>query len=261
MSGQILRPYNPASWFHPKGIYKVLAKLNPKLPDVEGMLFLTFTFDRLLFANPSLAFDHGRDRLRRVFYHLRKGVVWEGKRYVIDEPYCVKVEFHADGWPHFHVIFLTRRFLPARLLTALWGNGRTNVGRITNDEFRYLLKYVTKSGTLPEWALSRRRLRVFQSSRGFYTTTAEPKPEAKKTGRTRRRPGSLGQRIERWRRTALLQTGEQFERVILGAPYPELLAQLIFSVALEGRYLGGGHILINDSQELFPWINQTSALP
>jgi hypothetical protein len=261
MSAQILRPYNPASWFHPKGIYKVLGRLNPKLPNVEGRLFLTFTFDRLLFANESLAFDHGRDRLRRVFFALRKGVLWEGKKYVIDAPYCVKVEFHADGWPHFHAIFLTRRFLPAGLLNQLWGLGRTNVGRITNDEFQYLLKYVTKSGTLPAWALRRRRLRIFQSSRGFYTTPPQERQKTKGRSLITCRTTSLGQRIERWRRTALLQTGENFEQIILGAPYSELLAELIFPTAKEGRYLGGGHILINDSKELLIWKNQTSVHP
>ena len=258
----ILRPYNPASWFHPKGIFKVLARLNPKLPNVDGMLFLTFTFDQALFANPSLAFDHGRDRLRRIFYALRKGVEWEGKRYVIDEPYCVKVEFHANGWAHFHVIFLTRRFLPGALLNELWGYGRTNVKRITDDKFRYLLKYVTKAGTLPDWALQRRRLRVFQSSRGFYTTATESKqPKKQSVSLRRRRGGSIGQRIERWQRTALLQTGDQFEQVQLGAPFSVLLAELIFPVAVDGRYLGGGHILINDRRELLKWIQQRPTNP
>jgi hypothetical protein len=258
MSQSILRPYNPASWFHPKGIYKVLARLNPKLPNVEGKLFLTFTFNRHLFANESLAFDHGRDRLRRIFYQLRKGVVWEGKRHVIDAPYCIKLEFHADGWPHFHAIFLTRRFLPAQLLNELWSNGRAQVGRITNDHFHYLLKYVTKSGTLPEWARSRRRLRVFQSSRGFYTAAPEPKEPSKSRGRSRRQLSTLGQRLERWDRTALLQTGEQFEPVILGAPFAELLADQIYPVAMAGRYLGNGHVIINDRRELYPWIKLTN---
>ena len=141
---QILRPYNPASWFHPVGIRKVLAKLEPRLPDVTGMLFLTFTFNPALFADPSLAFETGRDRLRRVFFKLRHGVEWKGKTYLIDAPYCVKVEFHANGWAHFHAVFLTRRYVPGDLLNALWELGRTNVGRIRNKTFRYLLKYVTK---------------------------------------------------------------------------------------------------------------------
>ena len=250
---QILRPYNPASWFHSVGIWKVLAKLEPKLPDVGGRLFLTFTFNPALFADPSMAFDQGRDHLRRVFFKLRKGVEWEGRRYVVDAPYCVKVEFHQNGWAHFHVVFLTRRFLPGPLLTALWGYGRTNVGRIRNHTFRYLLKYVTKGGDLPDWVKGRTRLRVFQSSRGFYKTPPEVKEPSEKTGRTRKL-GTIGERLIRWGKTALLQEGENFRQLILGAPFVELLAELVLPVAKAGRYLGNGHIQINDATELLQWI-------
>jgi hypothetical protein len=65
------------------------------------------------------------------------------------------------------MIFLTKRFLPADLVTHLWGFGRTDVKRIKTSEFNYLLKYVTKGPTLPDWVLQMPRLRIFQSSRGF----------------------------------------------------------------------------------------------
>ncbi len=254
---EVLRPLNPTSWFHPRGIYKVLARITPKLPDVEGCLFLTFTFDPALFNDAGTAFDLGRDRMRRLFFKLRRGVEWKGKRYVIDAPYCVKVEFHANDWAHFHAVFLTRRFVPGDMLNALWGFGRTNVERITNDDFRYLLKYVTKGVSLPEWVLKRPRLRVFQSSRGFYatesTTTRKP-ATGKKRGRI---AGTLGERLERWQRTALLQNGETFCQVILCAPYAELLAEQILPAALDGRYLGGGHLKITDHRQLIPWISKT----
>ena len=253
MTPQVLRPYHPASWFHPVGIWKVLAKLEPRLPDVGGMLFLTFTFNPALFANPSMAFDHGRDRLRRIFFKLRQGVEWQGKLYRIDSPYCVKVEFHQNGWAHFHVIFLTRRFLPGELLTELWGYGRPNVQRIRNHTFRYLLKYVTKGGGLPEWVKGRSRLRIFQSSRGFYTTPSDPKPAPEKEG-SKRKITTLGERLERWGKTALLQTGDKYQQLILGAPFAELLAELILPVAKAGRYLGNGHIQINDRIDIMPWI-------
>jgi hypothetical protein len=183
----VLREFNPVSWFHPRGIYRVLARLKPRLPDVGGKLFLTFTFNPALYGDASSAFDHGRDRLRRVFFRLRKGVTWEGKPYVINAPYAVKVEFHQNGWAHFHAVFLTRNYLPGSLLNHLWGLGRTNVRRISNQKFRYLLKYVTKGGGLPEWVLGRTRLRVFQSSRGFLTDlplTGAPQsePEPSETG-------------------------------------------------------------------------------
>lgn len=251
----VLRPYNPASWFHPVGIWKVLARLRPKLPDVGGMLFLTFTFDPALFDSPSSAFESGRDRLRRIFFKLRRGVEWEGKRFVIDAPYCVKVEFHQNGWAHFHVIFLTRRFLPGGLLNQLWEFGRTNVGRIHNDRFHYLLKYVTKGGGLPDWVKNRTRLRVFQASRGFYVTNGDARPASEKTGR-KRRESLLGERINRWSRTALLQCGEKFRSVLLGAPFAELLDELIYPIAKDGRYLGNGHITINDTGDLIQWLEQ-----
>jgi len=228
---------------------------------VSGSLFITFTFNPALFDNPSLAFETGRDRLRRIFFKLRRGVEWEGKRYIIDAPYCIKVEFHKNGWAHFHVIFLTRRFVPGELMTALWDFGRTDVRRISNKRFDYLLKYVTKGGGLPDWVSGRTRLRVFQTSRGFYITPSESKPAATKTGR-KRRVSLLGERIARWSRTGLLQTGETFRQVLLRAPFADLLDQLILPVAKARRYLGNGHILINDSLDLIPWIqNPLESVP
>ncbi len=255
---QILRPYNPASWFHPVGIRKVLAKLEPRLPDVTGCLFLTFTFNPALFADPSLAFETGRDRLRRIFHKLRRGVEWKDKTYLIDAPNFVKVEFHANGWAHFHVIFLTRRYLPGDLLNELWKLGRTNVRRIRNKTFRYLLKYVTKGGDLPAWVLGRNRLRVVQSSRGFYRPTTETPAEEKhaESSGHKRRQTTIGERLESWRVSGLLQCRDEFRRITLGAPFMELLADLILPVALDRRYLGNGHIIINDNQQLIPWIIQ-----
>jgi hypothetical protein len=172
---------------------------------------------------------------------------------VIDAPYCVKVEFHQNGWAHFHVVFLTRRFLPGAMLTGLWGYGRTDVRRIRNDTFRYLLKYVTKGGGLPAWVKGRIRLRIFQSSRGFYKTPSETKAPAEKTGRSRKF-STIGERLIRWGKTALLQEGDNFRQLMLGAPFLELLDELILPVAKAGRYLGNGHIKINDSKELIVWI-------
>jgi hypothetical protein len=253
----ILRPFNPISWFHPRGIYRVLARLLPRLPDVGGRLFLTFTINPLLFADPSAAFEHARQHLRRVFYRLRRGATWEGKCHVIDAPYCVKVEFHGNDWAHFHAVFLTRRFLPAGLLNELWGLGRTDVRRITNERFHYLLKYVTKGGgPLPEWVRNRSRLRVFQASHGFYKSPGTPANVPEKGLRQKKRSvsDSLGARIERHKRTAVFQSGEHFSQFILGAPFEEIHATEIYPAAEDGRYLGSGHYKINDAGDLVIWI-------
>src|SRR5688572_27509636 len=106
MSEQTLKEYIPASWFHPRGVFKVLMRFWDRLPDVSGKLFITFTLDPKLFKDEESAFEHSRELLRRIFHKIRKGVTHEGKRYVIDAPYCVKVEFHESGWVHYHCIFL-----------------------------------------------------------------------------------------------------------------------------------------------------------
>lgn len=261
----ILRQYIPASWFHPLGIRKVLRRLEPLLPDVQGKLFLTFTFARdTCNGNPAAAFEHGRDKLRRLFHKLRRGVQWQGKSYRIDAPYCVKVEFHEDGWAHFHVIFLTRRFLPGPLLNELWGLGRCNVQRIDNDSFRYLLKYVCKGGDLPDWIKARPRLRVFQSSRGFLkkpsTSHAQNAPKEALPSPRNASARNIGERLKRWERMGLLAAGEsgdkaaRYRAVLLRESFQPLLGQLVLPVARDGRYLGNGQVLINDPNDLLIWI-------
>jgi hypothetical protein len=177
---QTIKEYIPASWFHPVGIYKVLTRFWDRLPDVGGMLFLTFTLDPKNYANEETAFEDSRDWLRKLFFQLRHGVEYEGKNYVIDAPYCIKVEFHESGWVHYHVIFLTRRFLPKELLAALWDRGWVTVQRIANEDFHYLLKYVSKPDDLPEWVRNRKRLRVFQNDQGLLKTAARGQAERAK---------------------------------------------------------------------------------
>jgi hypothetical protein len=57
--------------------------------------------------------------------------------------------------------------------------GWVKVQRITNQDFHYLLKYVTKADELPEWVNKRKRLRVFQTTKSFFKPATEPKPAAK----------------------------------------------------------------------------------
>ncbi|QYY35272.1 hypothetical protein [Ruficoccus sp. ZRK36] len=258
-------PYIPKSWFHPLGIFKVVAALLPRLPDVSGCLFLTFTVNQLYFGGPESAFDYSRARLRKLFYALRKGVEWEGKRYRMDAPYCVKVEFHKNGWAHFHVVFLTKRHLPGALLNQLWGLGRTNVKRINNKDFQYLLKYVCKGGQIPEWVLNRKSMRIFQSSRGFYKDTpADAKADEPATEETAddleaeeqdaeesKERLTIGERIDRWSHRALFQDDHKHYRLLrLQVPYWELLGSLVLKLVQAGRYLGRGMIEINKPFQL-----------
>jgi len=264
----ILCPFTPKSWFHPRGIRKVLADIEPRLPDVRGSLFLTFTIDPSLEPDPLEAFKHSRDKLRRVFHKLRKGVPWGDKRFCIDAPYCIKVEFHQSGWVHYHCIFLTRRFLPGELLNELWGLGRTNVQRVKSDnDFRYLLKYVTKGGSLPDWALELKRIRIFQPSRGFYRqpestpcpdepVEAEPPQDTEPVGVQKRASYTLGERLERWRKQATYIQGDKVRAVNLCEPFQDLLGLYVLAVARAGNYLGNGRIQINKEKEIIPWLTK-----
>ena len=145
------------------------------MPNVTRALLITLTVNPQDFRDPESAFEYSRDRIRRMFFQLRKGVSWDGRVYDIDAPYWIKVEFHRSGFAHFHIIFLTRRFVPGRLLNHLWKVGRTNIRRIDSHGISYLLKYVTKGQNLPEWVKERKRLRITQASQGFYEKVGSTK--------------------------------------------------------------------------------------
>jgi hypothetical protein len=257
---QTIKEFIPASWFHPVGIFKVLARFWDRLPDVSGKLFLTFTLDPKNYANEETAFEDSRDWLRKVFFQLRHGVEHEGKSYVIDAPYCIKVEFHESGWVHFHSIFLTRRFLPKELLAALWDRGWVTVQRITNKDFHYLLKYVTKPDELPEWVKRRKRLRVFQSTRGFLKPSpVKPKIISLKEP-CKRASYTMDERFWRWACMGVIRQNGLARTVKFRMPYREIFDQLVLSAARDGRYKGGGEIIIPRKEGLNLWLTTQTQL-
>ena len=242
------------------GIFKVLARFWDRLPDVSGKLFLTFTLDPKNYADEETAFEDSRDGLRKLFYQLRHGVEHEGKTYVIDAPYCIKVEFHESGWVHYHAIFLTRRFLPKELLAALWDRGWVKVQRIENDDFHYLLKYVTKPDELPAWVLKRKRLRVFQTTKGFLKPLP-PKPKIISLKEPVKRASyTMDERFYRWACLAVIRQNGQARTFKFRMPYREIFDQLVLSAALAGRYKGGGEIIIDRKEVLKPWIQMQNQL-
>jgi hypothetical protein len=257
---QTIKEFIPASWFHPVGIFKVLARFWDRLPDVSGKLFLTFTLDPKNYANEEVAFEDSRDWLRKVFFQLRHGIEHEGKTYTIDAPYCIKVEFHESGWVHYHAIFLTRRFLPKELLAELWDRGWVTVQRITNADFHYLLKYVTKPDDLPEWVGKRKRLRVFQSTKGFLKPLpVEPKTLSLKEPR-RRISTTIDERFWRWACTGVIRHVGKARTVRFRVPYRELFDHLVLAAALDGRYKGSGEIIIPRKEGLTLWIQKQHQL-
>jgi len=267
MRGVYIKEYIPRSWFHPKGALKVVDRIKPNLPDVNGSLFVTLTLDRQWFRSqqmgPSEAYDFVRGHIRKVFHKLRKGVKWEGKTYKIKASYCTKVEFHDDleGWPHFHIIWLTKKNVPAKLLASLWGYGRINVQRITNSKFNYILKYVCKSGHLPKWVRRRKGIRIFQSSRGFLKKLEHKKPTKSGPKQTRKELGTIGERIDNFGKTALViderfsDIPVRYTQIQLNDHFKILLDRLVYSIARDGRYLGDGKIIIEKQEDFYPWIS------
>ena len=274
MRPEVLKEYIPRSWFHPKGVLKVVEKLKPRLPDVNRCLFVTLTLDRAYFheqwMGPSEAYDVSRQHIRKIFYKLRKGVKWEGKTYQVKAPYCTKVEFHDDteGWPHFHLIWLTRKYVPAELLSSLWGFGRVNLKRITNSKFNYILKYVCKSGHVPKWVRRRKAIRIFQSGKGFLTKTEKAKASVNRSGtKGRRLSTTIGERIDNFGKTALIIEDRFLDRPVkyrqlqLKDDFNILLDRLVYSIAQDGRYLGDGKIQLIREEDFYQWIEIQNLQP
>ena len=260
-----LGPYYPTSWFHPIGIRKVLNRIKHRLPNVENCLFITLTINPHFFEDESSGFKRSRDRIRRIFNRLKTGVKWNDKIIQINAAYATKVEFHENGWPHFHIIFLSKRYLPRELIDHLWGYGWTKVDRIKQESFESLLKYVTKHPSLPEWVLERKRLRIFQTSHGFLLPDEKKKKptsakESKKES-TRRESHTIGERIEKWESKATLTSEAGMVQTIdLPYSFKKTFDHLILEIAQDGRYLGDSKIIINDRKEMVIWIKTSNQL-
>ena len=267
MKGLYIKEYIPRSWFHPKGVLKVVDRIKPHLPDVNGSLFVTLTLNRQWFRTqqmgPSEAYDFARGHIRKMFFKLRHGISWEDKKYTIKSAYCTKVEFHDDeeGWPHFHIIWLTKRYIPCDLLASLWGYGRINISRINNTKFNYILKYICKSGKVPNWVKTRNSVRIFQPSRGFLNKSISPKKKSISTQqKSDRKPSTIGERVNAFGKTALviddrfINQPVHYRQIELKDKFHILLDRLVYSIAQDGRYLGDGKILIIEMEDFYPWI-------
>jgi hypothetical protein len=196
-----LRPYYAESWFTADGARLKARRLQQAgMPDLTNWRFVTLTMATRSVL-PSVAYRLGKDRLRRFLARFRQAL---GRPF----RWCWKLEFHEDGYAHWHLLLEYRKPLPEEMLPELetwWGLGRVNMKRVREREIGYVLKYVAKGPEdLPAWVWEHKgRLRVFQTSRGFFTQT-KAKPRAKQEPRTCLLPVSLRTR-HRWdERKALL---------------------------------------------------------
>ena len=201
-----LSPYISASWWQPEGRRRVIRRLEKRgFPDLDGFLFATLTGDPEGLTEEEV-FEKGNDRRRRVICELRKRG-FEIKRYFS------KLELHGSGYPHWHIGIDCRRYIPAELLQELWGLGFVKVKRVKANSWRYLMKYVVKgNGVVPDWVLDYpRRIRVFQTSVGFYAVPSEPRQGKEPSGK-QKETRTLRQKFVEWEGRGVVRT--------MGAYYP-----------------------------------------
>lgn len=208
-----LRPYNPPTFMTILGSLAKVRQLKRKgFPvNLRNWRFVTLTFDRSQYPDPAKAHDLGKRHLREMMYQLRK-------RYGIHR-WCWKMELHEPDdetgliFPHFHLLLDYKRPIPLPEILALWGKGRVEIKGVTDSEFEYLFKYVTKAvDFLPDWLTTRTRVRLFQTSRGFFPTggtVAEKRPsprhglgvpetDTQNNGLPQKE--TIGERLNRWTR-------------------------------------------------------------
>lgn len=204
-----IRNVQPANWITEQGVWKKQKALEPRMPYIRQARFITLTLDPKRYKNSEDAYEVGKRHLRQFFYDLDRLLGVEERT-----PYCWKLEFHENGYPHWHIIFLHYKKLPYELVNQAWGKGRTDVQMIKHTDFRYLFKYAAKTVShIPPWALERKQIRFFQTSKGFLMPDAKASPRLNNTEKElvdeirgmqeayQRKESTLGQRIERWIRT------------------------------------------------------------
>lgn len=240
----------PANFITPIGTFKKRKQIEAKgMPALKNARFITLTLDRDRMGDAETGYETGKRQLRQFMYELRKALgVSEA-----EAPHCWKLEFHADGWPHWHILFLYRKRLPFELVDAAWRLGRTETQRVTKSDLDYLFKYVTKGGEqLPFYIKEQKQVRFWQTSKHFHTlrttekATASPRqpvddPTANtQKGKKIRKESTLGERLSRWMRTISICIGRRVAIVEI-ASFPALILRGAFQ-ASDDLTMGYEHI-------------------
>jgi len=135
----------------------------------ERVRLVTPTIDRKLFESGEAAYDACRSvseyvkRVKRLLSASVPGLVIVAWKWVL--------EFHEDGYPHWHMMFLMNRYgkaaqMPVSVLQGAWDQGNVDCGYVRDSvHWANLVGYLGKGGyfgkgknhqvTLPEWAKSR----------------------------------------------------------------------------------------------------------
>lgn len=209
MSVEVI-PYVPRSMAHPDGAKLCAKHLKDKgLPSVAGWLFITLTVDRSRFSCPLEAYEFLKPKLNYFIKQMtRAGFLKSGQ-------YIKKLEFHVDdeGWPHWHYVINERSYIHYSMINRWWPYGMTDVRRISDNdyEFEYLLKYVCKDGSLPDWLLDNYKRVRFIQTWGIFDQTER---EVSEPSEDSREEPLLREKLKRWSKKATFITRNNQERVI-----------------------------------------------
>ena len=232
----------PANFITPIGAYKKQQQIEAKgMQNLKNARFITLTLDRDRMGDSETGYVTGKRQLRQFMYELRKALGVTEK----EAPHCWKLEFHEDGWPHWHILFLYPKLLPFELVDAAWRLGRTETQRVTKSDLAYLFKYVTKGGEkLPLYITEQKQVRFWQTSKHFHDvratapSTASPRQsdEAKTSEANTqkcqkiRKESTLGERLARWMRTISIRIGRRVAVVEI-ASFPTLIQRAAVQAA------------------------------
>lgn len=248
-----LRHYTPETWFTAEGArLKAWRLQRAGLPDMTNWRFVTLTVATRSISGEE-AYERGKDRLRRFLARFRAAVGYNFK-------WCWKLEFHEDGYAHWHLLIDYTNRIPEDMLADLekwWGLGRVNVKRVKARELFYVFKYVAKGlEDLPPWVESHKgRLRVFQSSKGFFVG-AQRRKAVKREPRSCLLPMTLGQKMD-WdaRKALIVETTDRGDTrvtiVKLRMKFSELyMARVHQSITRRQQLVGFGIVPLSTSQAL-----------
>lgn len=222
------------SWFTAEGARLKARRLQQAgLPNMANWRFVTLTVaDRSV--SPLAVYLRGKERMRRFLARLREAIG--------DFLWCWKLEFHDDEFPHWHLCIEYRKRVPEEMLSEIeswWGLGRVNVERIKSRQMYYVFKYVSKGvDELPIWVTKfKGRLRVFQTSRGFFTRRKQRVVEKKEPVSCMVRT-TIGTRLGWDERRALLTTYVRGEKRVSCVRLRMTFAQLLLGRALNAIRTG-----------------------
>lgn len=204
--------------------------------DWRGVREMILTMDRDRFESAAIAWRVGRERLSRVVQNVTKDYERRGIA-VLD--YVRILEWHKDGFPHWHVLFHLDRHgaegqINVQTVLDTWFRvcGGNLLGYIESEEhWRNKTGYWGKTGyfekdkqhqvTLPEWmdmdTKASGTVRKIEGKRDYAARTAKGSGAAERAKRSTRR--TYAAVFEGCGRTTILHTGSSVTRI----PWPSFL--------------------------------------